>query len=91
MFLRCSFYNDERSRLFKSLSDFSTVNWDPNLSTFKTLLTVGNGDYDFFQANEHLHQWMFREKETCTNSLIIPGYYDVSWSTPVINEFHSHL
>ena len=78
MFLRCPFYNDERSRLFKSLSDFSTVNWDPDLSTFKTLMNVGNGDYEFFKPSEHLHQWMFREKEICTNSLIKPSYYDVS-------------
>ena len=49
MFLRCPFYNDERSHLFKSLSDFSTVNWDPNLSTFKILMNVGNGDYEFFK------------------------------------------
>ena len=49
MFLRCPFYNDECSRLFKSLSDISTTNWDPNLSTFKTLMNVGNGDYEFFK------------------------------------------
>ena len=48
-FLRCFFYNDERSRLFKSLSKFSTVNWDSNLFTFKTLVNVRNGDYEFFK------------------------------------------
>ena len=32
------------------------------------------GDYVFIQTNEHLHQWMFREKEMYTNSVIIPSY-----------------
>ena len=62
MFLKCPFYNVERSRLFKSLSEFSTINWDSNLFTFKTLMNVGNSDW-IFQASEHLHQWMFWEKE----------------------------
>ena len=49
MFLKCPFYNVERSRLFKSLSEFSTINWDSNLFTFKTLMNVGNSDCEFFK------------------------------------------
>ena len=36
-------------------------------------MNASNGDYEF-KTNEHLHQWMFREKEIYTNSVIKPSY-----------------
>ena len=48
-----------------SLSEFSDVDWDePNLFTFKTLMNVGNGDYEFFKPVSNYINECF-EKRKC--------------------------
>ena len=64
VFLKCPFHNDERSRLFKSLSGFSTANRDPNLSTFKTLMNVDNGDYGFFKPVSNFINECFEKRKS---------------------------
>ena len=47
MIFVCPFYTDERKSLFENLSEFTSASWQPSFFTFKTILTMADGDPDF--------------------------------------------
>ena len=71
MIFVCPFYTDDRKSLLKNLSEFTSVSWQPSFFTFKTILTMADGDPDFINPVGSFVDACFAKERQSPNKIMI--------------------